>query len=158
MIKPTIEEYGRLSKAFYGSFLRRLLAYSVDLALVSSFASILEALKPTSFEIIGISLYFGLFHVVYFVFCTSFRGQTIGKAIFGLKVESELGGNASFESILFRETIGRIITSVATIVSCLFVIFSKKKQSIHDVVSDTIVVREEMSDLRNRINKSLLEE
>lgn len=150
-----MEDYKSLSKAFYAGFWRRIFAYLIDLSIVYSLADLANKFYSNNMALAGISLYVAIIHIVYFVFATYTTSQTIGKAVLGIRVESHNGDKPSFSDILFREIVGRLITSLTTFISCLFIIFSGTKKSIHDYVADTVVVKEELSHLRRKLNKNL---
>ncbi|RKJ29957.1 RDD family protein [Butyricicoccus sp. 1XD8-22] len=86
--------------------------------------------------IISAIVYFG-----YFVLMTKFFQQTLGKMIFGLKVQSKHGEKLNWSTVLFREIIGRYINNKVPILY-FFVIFMPKNLSLADYFSDTLVVYE----------------
>lgn len=132
----------------YAGFWMRFWAYLVDLIVIGSIGSLfvnpifqlLNIEKGTSmfsaYEIIGAGIFF-----FYFVLMTKFFQQTLGKMIFGLRVISLTSERLSWNDVLFREFIGRYISKTLWI-SYVVVAFTKKKQGLHDLFSDTTVILE----------------
>ncbi|QJX63430.1 RDD family protein [Niallia circulans] len=133
----------------YAGFWMRFWAYLADLIIVSSVNRIL--IYPI-LRIADIPLYeSGIFSTVnictaitfylYFVLMTKFLKQTLGKMIFGLKVVPINKEKLTWDTILFREWIGRFISSSFFILYAL-VAFLPKKQGLHDIFADTAVVHD----------------
>ncbi|WAA11688.1 RDD family protein [Fervidibacillus halotolerans] len=78
---------------------------------------------------------------LYFVLLTKYFGQTLGKMIFGLKVIPLTEEKFSWKTVLFREWIGRYI-STSFMFLYFLVAFLPKKQGLHDFFSDTAVIHE----------------
>ncbi|MCP3741148.1 RDD family protein [Rossellomorea sp. BNER] len=134
---------------FLAGFWMRFWAYLIDLIVVASIGNLL--VKPifrlldvsivkdgmfTPIAITGAIIFYG-----YFVLMTKFFGQTLGKMIFGLRVTNIKGSNLGWGTILFRELIGRFISSYMFILYAV-VAFTPKKQGIHDLFADTTVIQE----------------
>jgi uncharacterized RDD family membrane protein YckC len=136
----------------YGGFWMRFWAYLLDLAVVGSINGIL--VKPV-FRLLDLPLGGGgifspiniataaVFYL-YFVLMTKYFGQTLGKMVFGLKVVPLNGERLSWSTVIFREWIGRYISATFQI---LYVIaaFTPKKQALHDIFADTVVIHERSS-------------
>lgn len=133
----------------YAGFWMRFWAYLLDLIVIGSVNRLL--INPT-FRALDIDLNaFSIFAPVtittaitfyaYFVLMTKYFGQTLGKMVFGLKVVPLKGNKLSWGTILFREWIGRFISTTIWI-SYAIVAFLPKKQGLHDLFSDTSVVHE----------------
>lgn len=131
----------------YAGFWMRFWAYLLDLIVVGSIERII--IKPV-FRVLDISLADpGMFAPIsiaaaitfyaYFVFMTKIFGQTLGKMVFGIKVVTLNGQPLSWNTILFREWIGRFI-STTIFISYIIVAFLPKKQGLHDLFVDTTVV------------------
>lgn len=76
--------------------------------------------------------------VAYFVLCTYFAHKTLGKKLFKLEVIS-VSDNWTFINILYRETIGRFLTSFLCI-GYIVLMVDKEKCGFHDMLSDTRVI------------------
>ncbi|WP_449537254.1 RDD family protein [Ferdinandcohnia sp. Marseille-Q9671] len=134
----------------YAGFWMRFWAYLLDLLVIGSINRILiypafRALdiplsKAEIFSAASIST--AAVFYLYFILMTKFFRQTLGKMIFGIKVISLDKPNLSWQTVLFREFIGRYISKLFFI-GYILVAFLPKKQGIHDLFSDTTVVHED---------------
>ncbi|KAB2334229.1 RDD family protein [Bacillus mesophilum] len=133
----------------FAGFWMRFWAYLADIVVIGSIDRLL--INPL-FRLLDLPLYeTGLFSMMtiataltfylYFVLMTKFFGQTLGKMIFGLKVVQLNGEKLSWNTVLFREWIGRFISGYI-IVLYVIVAFLPKKQGLHDLFVDTTVVHE----------------
>ncbi|MFD2446340.1 RDD family protein [Bacillus sp. CGMCC 1.16607] len=127
----------------------RFWAYLLDLIVVGSIDRLI--VKPV-FRILDIPIWesdlfapitiaTAITFYVYFVLMTKFFQQTLGKMVFGLKVVGLEEEKLSWKTILFREWIGRFISSTI-IIGYIIIGFLPKKQGLHDIFSDTSVVHE----------------
>ncbi|MGG5254771.1 RDD family protein [Neobacillus sp. SM06] len=134
----------------YAGFWMRFWAYLLDLVVVGSLNRLL--VKPV-FRLLDIplvdfnffapiSIVTAIVYYLYFVLMTKFFGQTLGKMVFGLKVINLKNTRLTWGTVLFREWIGRFISS-AIIVGYLISAFLPKKQGLHDLFADTTVVHSE---------------
>jgi uncharacterized RDD family membrane protein YckC len=133
----------------FAGFWMRFWAYLLDLIVIGSIDRLI--INPL-FRIVDISLTeVDLFAPVtiataitfysYFVLMTKFFNQTLGKMVFGLKVVALEEERLSWRTIIFREWIGRFISSTI-IIGYLITAFLPKKQGLHDIFSDTSVIHE----------------
>lgn len=130
-------------------FWTRFWAYLIDLIVISAVTAI--TVKPVfyftgweDFKIVYIAPYGFVTSLVfygYFVIMTKFWGQTVGKMVLGIRVISENGEPLNWQTVLFREWIGRFI-SVTVKLLYLVVAFTPKHKAIHDYIADTRVVHE----------------
>ncbi|MFI8686001.1 RDD family protein [Rossellomorea sp. NPDC077527] len=134
---------------YLAGFWIRFWAYLVDLIVIGSITRLI--VNPI-FKLLDISLSDGsmfapisiLTSIVfygYFVLMTKYFSQTIGKMVFGIRVIQLNGAKPSWGTILFRELIGRFISTTVFILYVV-VAFTNKKQGIHDLFADTTVVQE----------------
>ena len=79
---------------------------------------------------------------VYFVLLTYYTHSTLGKKLFRLEVVSP-DKEWTFLNILYRETVGRFLSSLL-FVGYLAIPVQKKKQGFHDMLCDTYVVYKNM--------------
>lgn len=84
----------------------------------------------------------GIVYYAYFVLMTKFLSQTVGKMIFGLKVQKDNGEKLDWSTVLFREAVGRFLSNAFLKIPYLLVIFSPQHKALHDFAADTIVVHE----------------
>ena len=82
---------------------------------------------------------------------TKYFQQTVGKMIMGIKVISQQEEQLTWNTIIFREVIGRFI-SKTLLIPYLFVVFMPKKESLHDLFADTYVVHERTYEKENNFS------
>lgn len=135
-------------------FFVRLVAFAIDSILAAMAVSIvkmplgiasgslkfLDANFLFQFSIIDVISYLGV--AAYFVLLTYFAHATVGKMLLQIEVVAE-NENWSFLNILYRETIGRFLSSIMNI-GYLAVLVTKHKQGFHDMLCDTYVVYKKM--------------
>ena len=137
----------------------RFWAYIVDMLILSSIGMLL--IKPI-FRLLSlelndstwyapITLITALLFYAYFVLMTKFLSQTVGKMIFGIKVISKDKQSLTWGTVLFREWIGRLISIIPLNLPYLAVAFTPKKQAIHDMIADTLVIHEAVYDKTEKI-------
>jgi uncharacterized RDD family membrane protein YckC len=127
----------------------RFMAWALDflaiLALTSSlrFASALIGIFSSDFaSALAIVVYF-LISVGYPIFCEwKYRGQTIGKKLFGLRVVDAHGYRLTFQQIFVRN-ITRVADMIPTpyLLGGLVCFFSTRNQRLGDFAANTIVIR-----------------
>lgn len=132
-------------------FWRRLVALIVDSVLLGIVAGIVSALIEAAANVTGtsgtssirgsIEFILGL---VYFGWMWSARGQTLGYMLMGLRLTrsdgSRIGvGRALIRYILIELSFGLCL--IPAIVSAFMVGFGQRKQAIHDLMVDTVVIR-----------------
>lgn len=137
----------------------RFWAYIVDMLILSSIGMLM--IKPIfrlfSFELndstwyAPITLITAILFYAYFVLMTKFLSQTVGKMIFGIKVVSKDKQALTWGTVLFREWIGRLISIIPLNLPYLAVAFTPKKQAIHDMIADTLVIHEAVYDKTEKI-------
>lgn len=79
----------------------------------------------------------------YFVLMTWINHATLGKMLMRLEVVTE-GKDWTFGNVLYRETVGRFLSSIL-MVGYLVVLGQSKKQGFHDMLCDTVVVYKNMA-------------
>lgn len=138
-------------RAKYAGFWTRFWAYTIDLLVLSAISGIV--IKPL-FRVVGIEItnpsffFFSTYKLtalflflLYFMLMTKFLKQTVGKMIMGIRVEAKDGKPLTWGTVLFREGIGRFISKML-VIPYLLVIFMPKKEALHDLFADTVVVHE----------------
>lgn len=132
----------------YAGFWMRFWAYLVDLIVI---AGLRQLIVSPILGFLGQESADGIFSLpnilsavvfyLYFVLLTKFLGQTLGKMIFGIKVIPLKEKRLSWQTVVFREWIGRYISASIFILYAL-VAFLPKKQGLHDYFADTTVIHE----------------
>lgn len=93
---------------------------------------------------VGVGFTLGLLYKPFFE--SSVLSATPGKALMGLVVLTESGDRITFKTALIRFLTSYI--SVFTIyIGYLMQPFTKRKQTLHDMISETVVIRKESEDL-----------
>ncbi len=144
----------QLESRAYAGFFVRLVAYGIDMLAASIVVGMVKIpfsiaasggadfLKRNfifEYSVLDVLGYVGV--AAYFVLLTYFAHTTIGKMLFHLEVVSEK--KWTFVNVLYRETIGRFLSSLLNI-GYLAVIVQKEKQGFHDMLCDTHVVYKNM--------------
>jgi uncharacterized RDD family membrane protein YckC len=121
------------------SFWRRFAAAFVDGIVTNIIFGLLTPFFGTRDKTSwGISL---LVTWVYFCAFTIWKAQTPGKMLLGLKVVNENGGELLPATVVLRETVGKLLSSVVLGIGYLWVLWDPKKQAWHDKIAKTLVVR-----------------
>jgi uncharacterized RDD family membrane protein YckC len=148
-------------RAKYAGFWTRLWAYTIDLLVLSAISGIIikPSFRVAGWEISNPSFFlFSTYKVIvllllllYFILMTKYLQQTVGKMIMGIKVEAKDGGRLTWGTIIFREGIGRFISKML-LIPYLLVIFTPKKEALHDLFADTVVVHEYAYEKEMQVN------
>lgn len=77
---------------------------------------------------------------LYFVLCTYYAGATLGKKALNLRVVSADSKPLTFVNVLFRETIGRFLSSFVFGLGYLLAGITVEKKALHDMLCDTRVI------------------
>jgi uncharacterized RDD family membrane protein YckC len=145
--------------ALRGGFWRRLFAFEVDLLLlvlllaifvVAGFiaaewgageggVSLLKQARMIVSLILPLAIVLG---IVYFSFFHAAWGQTIGKMIFRVRVLQTSGEPLTFPLALLR-TFAYLISAIPAFLGFIWMGFTSGKRAWHDLISGTIVVREQ---------------
>ncbi|MDE5052324.1 RDD family protein [Niallia taxi] len=131
------------------AFWMRLWAYLVDIIIITS---INRRITYPVFRIFDLPTEnTGLFSTIniltahlfylYYLLMTKYFKQTLGRMTFGLKVIPLKNEVLTWDTVIFRERIGRFI-SASIWRLCAVVAFQPKKQGLHDIFADTAVVHE----------------
>ncbi|AIF68100.1 hypothetical protein GZ22_16630 [Terribacillus saccharophilus] len=135
----------------YAGFWMRFWAYIVDLIVVFSLTGLIvkpftmiDSFREATLWLWSVSgLLGGVIFFAYFLFMTKWRGQTLGKMIFGLRVIRKDGERLSWSDTLIREVVGRFIHRLLFLFFLYAVVaFTPRKQGLHDMFADTLVIHE----------------
>lgn len=80
-----------------------------------------------------------LLATTYYVLMLYYGGATIGKKLLKLKVVGE-EGRLSFFTVLYRETIGKYISTAIMFIGFFLIGVDSQKRGLHDILCDTWVV------------------
>ena len=90
-------------------------------------------------EIAGVLIAAAVYWAVSLCFWT--RGQTLGKAILGMRVYKVTGEPAGFGTMLLREVVGKLISGLVIYLGFLWIIWDRERQGWHDKIAGTVVLR-----------------
>lgn len=149
MSEVNLRDYKSLPSFAYAGFFIRLVAFAIDMLVISAINSILQSVLNPNIELgLGISLasiIYWLISLGYFTLMTYFNnGQTLGKMITNIRVVSLNGEKADLWQIVSRETFGRYVQN-KFVVLYLIIGFAPMKQSLADILSDTVVIRDNVN-------------
>ena len=147
----------------YAGFFIRLLSFAIDMVVIYGLKRIIASFISYDLEFaFNLSLEVFMYWIItlsYFTLTTYFnKGQTLGKMATNIRVVSLDGSALDFLQVVSRETFGRYVQNKFMILY-LIVGFAPMKQSLMDILSDTVVVRENVSsyftDESKKDNKNL---
>lgn len=128
----------------YAGFWQRFIANFID-GLILLIPSALAGSSGSYSVSIGFGVILGVLYKP--VFESSALMATPGKAILGLVVENESGGGPiTFKTALVRY-FASYISSIMLYVGYLMQPFTSKRQTLHDMISETIVLKKDSPDL-----------
>lgn len=132
----------------------RLAAYLIDLLLIGAILTLtvrlplllVQMLNPASWFLSPILFRFSPYDIflylagsAYFIVMTYLTGATVGKRLMNLRVVACDDSKLTFVNVLYRETIGRYLSSLL-FVGYLLIGVSETKQGLHDRLCDTQVI------------------
>ena len=147
------------TKAMYGGFFRRFIAYMIDsfilvipmMALMFLYFGVAgeetidemaNAESMSGSEIVW-NFVFMIIGILYWAWMESSSKQaTLGKLVMGLKVTDYQGQRISFGRGVLR-SIGRIVSSIILFIGFLLALFTRRKQTLHDLLTKTLVVKKD---------------
>lgn len=135
------------------SFPVRLVAYLIDLIiinicflfmkipllLVKLFLPNIIIFKEVLFNFTLVDIFFYILSSTYFVLTVYCNGATIGKTLMNIKVIGNDNNKLSLFNIIYRETVGRYLSSILYI-GYILIFINKDKKALHDILSNTQVV------------------
>lgn len=151
----------------YAGFWIRFWAYTIDLLIISAISGIvvkpifraadLQLANPPFLLFSPYKVIFLILFLLYFALMTKFLQQTVGKMIMGIRVEPKEGQQLTWGAVLFREVIGRFISKIL-VIPYLLVVIMPKKEALHDLFGETVVVHEDAFEIEPRLDGQQLPE
>lgn len=135
----------------YAGFFLRLVAFLIDMLVAKSISNIILTIFSITSEytIMGLEIRelveTGIILFYFFILTYLNNGQTLGKMTLGIRVVSLGDEKLSFFDCLVREVFARYIQNFIKILY-LIVGFSPQKQSLGDIFSDTVVIKDNVVD------------
>lgn len=140
----------------YAGFLRRFLAFWIDTFILSLGLILLQAIlglepnfglkakpmPPLTPSLIGFNILSLTCVWLYYALLESSSWQaTLGKRLLKIKVTNLHGNRISFLRATGRY-FAKFLSTLILFIGYLMVIFTEKKQGLHDIIAETLVVRE----------------
>ena len=117
---------------FYASIGRRLLAFFLDGLILILPTLMVNSVLPV---LGGILIWFFYGPILE----SSELRATIGKNLVGIQVTDEMGRRISLRAAVVRNLL-KVISTVLLFVGFFFALFTKRRQTLHDMLADTFVV------------------
>lgn len=127
----------------YSGFWIRFIAYFID-AIILTIPTLLAGISRQFILGLGVNLFIGLFY--YPIFESSELMGTPGKALMGLVVTSEKGERITFKAAMVRYFM-KYVSALICYVGYFMQIFTARRQTLHDMVSETVVISRQTPDL-----------
>lgn len=138
----------------YAGFFVRLAAYLIDWLIVGSALLVVRIpiwiatfsgadflSKDFIFQYSAMDIVLYALKVLYFTLMTYYTGSTLGKKLFQLQVVSaDEGRKPTLFEIVFRESVGKFLSSLIIYVGYIMIGIDKDKRGLHDILSDTRVI------------------
>ncbi len=130
----------------------RLLAFGIDLAVLTAAGAVifsLPGLKPvwipglvvprfdTYSDIIGVGILW-----TYNVIMVKRYRATLGKMVFGLSVVDIDGQPLDWLTVINREVVGKLISTLTLGLGFFWIAWDAQKQGFHDKIAGTLVIKE----------------
>jgi len=122
----------------YAGFWLRLWAVIIDSVILGAVGLILSSLLQAEPVQSGVGLILGWLYYAYME--SSHRQATIGKMAAGIKVTDLDGNRVTFARATGRH-FAKILSALIIMIGYLMVLWTKKKQGLHDIIAKTLVVR-----------------
>jgi uncharacterized RDD family membrane protein YckC len=137
-----------LPEAYQGVLWRRTLAYFIDLCCIGVLAVlfwvVFLVLSVLSFGLLGPLLWFlfGLIPLAYHTLLLSGpRSATWGMRCLDVELRSVTGERPGFLQALAQTALFYIMVGATCSLILLFVLFNRRKRTLHDVLAGTVLVR-----------------
>ncbi len=127
----------------FASFFRRFGAQLIDSMILLVPTVVLAGAVKQVFAGFGIGIILGVLYKP--VFESSVMQATPGKAILGIAVVSEAGLTLSFKQAVIR-FLCAYISSAILLIGYLMQPFTAKRQTLHDMLSESVVIKKETPD------------
>ena len=141
-------------KGNYAGFISRLIAYGIDVAIITVTLILTTWLVNTVLVLFGLddlaaletflkillsSLFALLFSLGYFVLFWSVASQTPGKTLMGLRIVTTGGDPLTFGRAV-RRVLGYILSTFVLFLGFVWILADDRRQGWHDKIAGTFVV------------------
>ncbi|HEY3908402.1 MAG TPA: RDD family protein [Stellaceae bacterium] len=145
---PRMPDPAAFPEIYEGVLWRRVAAYVVDLLIVGALAIVVwcafAVLWLVSFGLLGPLLWFlfGLLPLAYFTLLLSGRhSATFGMRWLDLELRSVSGERPGFLQALVQTALFYVTVAMTCSLILLFALFNRRRRTLHDVLSGTVLVR-----------------
>lgn len=140
----------------YAGFLRRFLAFWIDtfilsvgliflqtlLGLEPNFGLHTKSIPPLTPSLIGLNIFSLTCVWLYYAVLESGKWQaTLGKRLLKIKVTDLHGNRISFLTATGRY-FAKFLSTLILFIGYVMILFTEKKQGLHDIIAETLVVRD----------------
>ena len=130
----------------YGSIFKRFIAALIDgliVGMIAGMGSFVVSSSPWSFYSLDFVFLFGYFTLME----SSEKQATLGKMVMGLKVTDMTGNRLTQQQAATRAAM-RIVSSIILGIGFIVALFNDKKQTLHDQVAKTLVLKDNNDPIR----------
>lgn len=128
----------------YSGFWRRFFAYFID-GIILTIPGLMVGGAVNHFGVgLGMNLILGFLYYPFFE--CSILCATPGKALLGMVVLTESGERISFKAAVIRY-FSRYLSVLICYIGYIMQVFTTKRQTLHDMISETVVIDKESPDL-----------
>ena len=128
----------------YAGFWRRASALCIDGLILGIPGLILGSASHQFWGAMGLNLFLGLLYYPFFE--SSELSATPGKALLGLAVLTENEQRITFKAAILRYFC-RYLSMLLLYIGFIMQLFTARRQTLHDMISETIVVKKPSPDL-----------
>ena len=125
----------------YAGFWLRAAAILIDALVITALNLVIIFLLPLSDPLKGWLV--TLWGLGYMIFMVGKYQATLGKMAVGLRIERTTGEKIGFGRAALREVIGKTASQLTLCIGFLMIVWTKKKQGLHDKIADTVVVEKD---------------
>jgi uncharacterized RDD family membrane protein YckC len=125
----------------YAGFWIRVLAAIIDGLLMAAVSWLISRGKSADSMFSGVNFVSAIIGWLYYSLMESSAKQaTLGKMVVGIYVTDESGKRISFARATGRY-FAKVLSAVILLIGFIMVAFTQKKQGLHDMLADTLVVK-----------------
>ena len=132
----------RVEHVEYMGFWIRLAAALIDIVLLGIVNFLVGLVLGLGENAAGFIVNLAITWTYHVAFIT-IKGQTIGKMALGIQVVDRDGNIPGIGSALLRETVGKLLSTIAIFLGYLWVAWDREKRGWHDHIGGTYVVRKQ---------------
>jgi len=121
----------------YAGFWRRLVAVIIDGVILGAITGVLMAIFGAQQAASWLGSIIGIIYVIGF---WTWRGQTPGKMVMGIKIIKTDGSPIGIGRAILRY-VGYLVSAIIICIGYLMIAWDSKKQGLHDKIAGTYVVK-----------------